>query len=104
MARQAKDGSFAKPTQAGAKQVAYPQSAQARPVDTFRWGDVDGSLLARSVECITARGHAVSYALNRNGTCGCITILAGAERPKYYCENVEQAEATLLMLCELDFE
>lgn len=103
MARQAKDGSFPKPVVRDGAVVRYPQAALTRNADTFRWSDVDGKLLSRAVDCITARGHAVSYALNRAGTCGCITILAGSERPKYYCETVGDAEATLLMLCELDF-
>lgn len=103
MARQAKDGSFPQSAARNGAGVKYPQTAPALKTDTFRWSDVDGKLLSRAVDCITARGHAVSYALNRAGTCGCITILAGSERPKYYCETVGDAEATLLMLCELDF-
>lgn len=103
MARQAKDGSFPQAVARKGAVVVYPQAAPTRNTDTFRWSDVDGKLLSRAVDCITARGHAVSYALNRAGTCGCITVLAGSERPKYYCETVGDAEATLLMLAELDF-
>lgn len=99
MSRQGPDGETVKKSGVRGGGYTYPALKPVSADALFDWGEVDGKVLARAVACITSRGHAVSYALNRSGTCGCITILAGAERPKYYVESVDEAERVLNALC-----
>lgn len=95
MARQTKDGSWTGTDPKAAKH-AYPTNTRHTPAaGVFDWNEVDHGLLARAVDTVTKRGHAISFALNRSGTTGCVTILAGDERPKYYCETLDEADDLL---------
>jgi len=79
----------------------YPPALPRDGDVPFQWGDIDPSLLARAVDAVTERGHAISFAKNRASTAGCITILAGAERPKYWAEDLAEAERVLIALINL---
>lgn len=86
---------------AAPKKIAYPEPPTTYVQGTFDWGDIDGGLLARAVGRITSRGDAVSYAANRSGTQGSITILSGAERPRYTFTSIEDAERWIQALLDL---
>jgi len=97
--RQQKDGSFAsdKPKSGS----PYSElSAFLIPDTEFSWGSVDGELIRYAIEAVTRRGDAISFAVNRTRTAGSVTILAGAERPRWYVQNVTEASALLTQLIQ----
>lgn len=79
----------------------YPEPTQELVQGSFDWGDVDGRLLAGALGCVTARGDAMSYAANRSRTQGSITILSGADRPRYTFASVQAAEEWLQAVMDI---
>lgn len=96
--KQSKDGSFVNAASGRATGVTYPTTVESDPAESFQWGDVSGDVLARTIDAVTERGHAISFAVNRPRTAGCITILAGEARPKYYPQDVAEAERILIAI------
>jgi len=99
--KQGPDGSMHDTRTGRSVEPLYPAAVRNGNEEPFQWGDVDASLQARANDAVTDRGHAISYAKNRAGTVGCITILAGPERPKYWVESISEAERVLIALINL---
>ena len=98
--RQAPDGSF--PGDGKKSGSPYSQLTTFLDKDTeFSWGDVDGELIRLTLEVVTRRGDAISFAVNRNRTAGSVTILSGADRPRWYAETVTEANALLTQIIQL---
>lgn len=66
----------------------------------FTWGDVDGELIGHAIMAVTRNGDAISFAVNRNSTAGSVTILSGADRPRYYADSVTEAHALLTQIIQ----
>lgn len=97
--RQQKDGSF--PSEKPRSASPYSQLQQLPGVGAeFAWQDVDPELIRYAITVVTDRGDAISFAVNRNRTAGSITILAGAERPRFYVNTVVEANALLTQIIQ----
>lgn len=97
MARQDNHGRMVKKDGDGAPTIYEAFTVHGEDA-SFNWGDVDSALLARTIDAVTARGHAISFSRSRPGTAGSITILAGAARPHWWVDTEAEAEALLIKL------
>ena len=59
------------------------------------WSDVDPSLIVAVIHACTREGMAISFAATASGKGVSVTILDGAERPRFPCVSVEDADNTL---------
>lgn len=92
--RQRPDGSFAKDA-AKKEPSRYASITPETAPGSFTWADVDSELLRNAVCVVTDCGDALSFAVNRNRTGGSVTVLSGGERPRFYAQDTDSAEAVL---------
>jgi hypothetical protein len=96
--KQGPDGNFVDTRTGRADRVAYPAPAVIQTSEPFEWGDVPGDVLADAIGAVTARGHAISFAVNRSHSAGCVTVLAGEDRPKWYPQSTGEAVQLLMAI------
>lgn len=79
-----------------AQRIDWAAAAPTAEDHPFGWGDVNPSLIGWAIQAVTSDGAAISFAVNRAGTGGSITLLIGAPMPiKYYVKTITEAEAVL---------
>jgi len=59
------------------------------------WGLVNPNILHGAVTCVTARGDGLILSYTADGGALSITVLAGANKPRFYPATVEEAERVL---------
>lgn len=64
------------------------------------WFHCDPAKIADAVGHVAANGDAISFAEARNGTWLSVTILAGAERPRWTAYSPEEMDAFLVIIIE----
>jgi hypothetical protein len=64
------------------------------------WSEVNPSVLAGAVACVTARGDALLLAYTQDGGAAAVTILAGTHKPRFYPASVEECERTLQQIAD----
>lgn len=64
------------------------------------WFAVNPTKVADAVGQVAANGDAISFAQARNGTWLSVTVLAGAERPRWTAYSAAEMDAFLDIICE----
>lgn len=74
-----------------AKPNRYAKLAAKRTTSTITWAQVDGPTIKRAIDAITSCGDAITFGRTSDGGALSITILSGADRPKFYASEVDEA-------------
>ena len=70
--------------------------------EKFRWPDVNVTLLRAALYTVTAHGDAISFAMSRDFASVTVTVLAGADRYKWYCHTSGELDDVLGKLATAD--
>jgi hypothetical protein len=76
----------------------YAKAAGNKANTAIAWEAVDGRAIKAAISAITACGDAITFGRTQDGGALSITVLTGADRPKFYPTTVEEAEDTLAQL------
>jgi hypothetical protein len=66
--------------------------------EKFQWPDVNTTLLRAALYTVTAHGDALSFAMSRDFASVTVTVLAGADRFKWYCRTSGELDDVLSKL------
>jgi len=87
-----------KPTER--QEAAYGGGNSTTNGQRLNWFQVDPAKVADAVGQVAANGDAISFAEARNGTWLSVTILAGAERPRWTAYSAPEMDAFLDAIVE----